>query len=98
MNAGLDCKRPGCRGQPGKVVVYGLAAGKRIAGMKIEGLAERGGRRPEIREPFVIVVDSVLSRAHLGEAIYHEAVKSELLYAPFQLALRSLGILHGQRC
>src|SRR5207302_5074489 len=36
-------------------------------------------------------------RANLGEAVYHEAVKSELLHAPFQLARRSLGILHRQR-
>src|SRR5260370_21744690 len=48
VDAGLDCECPGCRRQPWKSVVNGLAARQGMTGKKIERLAARGRSSPTL--------------------------------------------------
>src|SRR3984957_2389225 len=65
MDAGLDGECPGCRRQPWKSVVNGLAARQGITGMQIEGLAERGGCIPELCKLRGIVIGGIVRRPDL---------------------------------
>ena len=66
--------------------------------MHIERLAERRRARPEIGALRGVAVHGILRITHLAKAIHHEAMKSEILYAPLEFTCRSFRVLHRQRC
>ena len=66
------------------------------ARMKIKRRVELGHRCPEIVEFRHVVIEAVVGRILLGEAVHHRALEAQLLDAAGQFRGRRVGVLHRQ--
>ncbi len=97
MHGGFLRERPGGAHQPGMALVDLRPAGDGVARVQVEGRVQPFHGGPEIAVLRRVVIDHVLGRADLREAVDQRTAEAQVLHAALQLARGEVGVLHGQR-